>query len=240
MVNAPTIEKVPSTRTPPPQSDSSTLFPTDTFTLYRVNIIGTTMSEQKTIGLAAFQAEGLTEVDPYLLAEGFALIGQEKQAHFRQAFRQHWRAMFWSMSLSIALIMDGEFEEGGKADEGGYDGAVSNAYFGLPSFKDYFGHDVVIKGVTQKYINPNWQTGLQNCSLPGGFLGLYLCGWAQERYGSRKTYLCGMALAFCCVPLFAFAQNLPMLLVAEAVSAIAWGMFSETSTLRLDNAYLLD
>ncbi|ORX36725.1 trehalose transport-related protein [Kockovaella imperatae] len=174
-------------------------------------------TEQKTVGLAAFQAEGLTEVDPYLLAEGFQLIGAEKQAHFRQAFRQHWRAVLWSMGLSVALIMDG------------YDGAVSNAYFGLPSFLDYFGHDALVKGKIVKKIDVNWQTGLQLCGLPGGFLGLYICGWAQERYGSRKTYMGGMAFAFCCVPLFAFAQNLPMLLVAEAVSAIAWGIFNTLS-----------
>lgn len=66
------------------------------------------MSTQKTIGLSAHQAEGLTNVDPFLLAEGFSLIAAEKQAQFRPAFRQHWKALFWSMSLSIALIMDGE------------------------------------------------------------------------------------------------------------------------------------
>lgn len=91
-----------------------------------------------------------------------------------------------------------------------------------------------------KKIDANWQTGLQNCSLPGGFLGLFLCGWAQERFGSRKTYMAGMAFAFCCVPLFAFAHSLPMLLVAEAISAIAWGLFSGSNTADRDRADIAD
>ena len=68
---------------------------------------------------------------------------------------------------------------------------------------------------------------VQLCGLPGGFLGLFLCGWAQERYGSRKTYLAGMLLSICCTFLYVFAQSLGMLLGAQAIAACSWGIFSE-------------
>ena len=65
-----------------------------------------TMSE-KHIGLATFQIEAVSHVDPFLLAQGFQLIATEKTQSFRASFRDHWRAMFWSMILSVALIMGG-------------------------------------------------------------------------------------------------------------------------------------
>lgn len=76
-------------------------------------------------------------------------------------------------------------------------------------------------------IDPNWQTGIQFCGLPGSFLGLYLCGWAQERYGSRKTYIAGMFAVTIVIFLYVFMQNLPMLLVAQALAAGCWSLFSE-------------
>jgi SP family general alpha glucoside:H+ symporter-like MFS transporter len=91
------------------------------------------------------------------------------------------------------------------------------------------------------FINANFQTALQNVGLPGesclvglcttltcagGFLGLFLCGWGQERFGSRKTYMVGMLFAICCVFLYVFAVNIGMLLAAQAVSACAWGVFN--------------
>lgn len=46
--------------------------------------------------------------DMSLLAEGLEMINQERSVPFRQAFRQHWKALLWSIGLSFALVMDGE------------------------------------------------------------------------------------------------------------------------------------
>jgi SP family general alpha glucoside:H+ symporter-like MFS transporter len=68
------------------------------------------------IGLTDAQtAEVTSSVDPTLLAVGFELIREEKDSTFRQALKDHWRAMLWSMFLSVALVMDG------------YDGAIVSA-----------------------------------------------------------------------------------------------------------------
>ncbi|RSH93089.1 hypothetical protein EHS25_007442 [Saitozyma podzolica] len=169
------------------------------------------MANDNFVGLTDAQiAAAASEVDPVLLAQGIELIHAEKEVPLRKALRYHWRAMAWSMFLSLALVMDG------------YDGAVSNAFFGLPSFVNTFG--VVVNG--KKGVPANWQSALQNVGIPGGFLGLFLCGWCQERFGSRKTYLGGMCFAILCVFLFVFANSLGMLLAAEAIAACAWAIFN--------------
>ena len=54
----------------------------------------------------------ISSADPVLVEQGLELIRQEKEMSFRQAIRHHWRALLWSMTLSMALVMDG------------YDGAI--------------------------------------------------------------------------------------------------------------------
>jgi MFS transporter, SP family, general alpha glucoside:H+ symporter len=69
---------------------------------------------------------------------------------------------------------------------------------------------------------------LQNVGVPGTFIGLYLCGWLQERIGSKRTYLYGMGYVLVVIFLFVFCQNLGMLLAAEALAAGGWALFSES------------
>lgn len=65
--------------------------------------------QQKHVGLTDTQmaAASASTVDPLLLAEGLELVLAEKEMTFKQAFRYHWRAIVWSMVLSMALVMDG-------------------------------------------------------------------------------------------------------------------------------------
>jgi SP family general alpha glucoside:H+ symporter-like MFS transporter len=96
--------------------------------------------------------------------------------------------------------------------------------YGMPAFKERFGN---IMTKTGPAVDPNWQTAGQFVGLPGSFLGLWLCGWGQERYGSRKTYLAGMVAVTLVIFLYVFMQNLPMLLAAQALASGCWSLFSE-------------
>jgi hypothetical protein len=66
----------------------------------------------KEITLTHAQTSMISSADPILVEQGLELIRQEKEMSFRQAIRHHWRALLWSMTLSMALVMDG------------YDGAI--------------------------------------------------------------------------------------------------------------------
>jgi hypothetical protein len=69
-------------------------------------------SSAKEITLTHAQTSMISSADPVLVEQGLELIRQEKEMSFRQAIRHHWKALLWSMTLSIALVMDG------------YDGAI--------------------------------------------------------------------------------------------------------------------
>lgn len=62
---------------------------------------------KEAIGLTGAQIQ-LSDADPVLLAEGMQLIREEKAMSFREAMRHHWRGCLWSITLSLALVMDGK------------------------------------------------------------------------------------------------------------------------------------
>jgi len=74
-------------------------------------------STTKEITLTHAQTSVISSADPVLVEQGLELIRQEKEMSFRQAIRHHWRALLWSMTLSMALVMDG------------YDGAIVSDTF---------------------------------------------------------------------------------------------------------------
>ena len=71
--------------------------------------MASTEHTDKQVGLTNAQLDLIghqSSVDPALLAAGLELVEREKAAHFREAFRHHWRAVLWSGLLSMALVMD--------------------------------------------------------------------------------------------------------------------------------------
>lgn len=78
-----------------------------------------------------------------------------------------------------------------------------------------------------KLIPAEWQSAVNNTGLPGTLIGLLLAGFGANRYGMRPTYIFGMLLMICVIFLFVFCQNMGMLLAAEALANIPWGIFRE-------------
>lgn len=56
-------------------------------------------------------------------------------------------------------------------------------------------------------------------------IGLWINGWASERFGYRWTILTGLVWLTAFVTLFFTAQNVETLLAAEILCGIPWGMF---------------
>ena len=131
-----------------------------------------------------------------------------------------------------------------------------NNFFAHPAYKQRFG---VTNAAGDKIIPSNWQAGINNGSSCGQILGLLLNGWAQPRFGYRKTYMAahvamastsesgsnGVMLSVTVFVLF-FAQSLPMLLVGnmwvihtaplhhadrgDSLCGIPWGIFQVITT----------
>jgi SP family general alpha glucoside:H+ symporter-like MFS transporter len=98
----------------------------------------------------------------------------------------------------------------------------------LDAYINHFGYTAADGS---KYISADWQAGINNASKGGQIFGLLINGWAQSKYGSRKTYMVGMvvmtltsksdfngeatSVRLIIVFILVFAVNLPMLLVGN-------------------------
>jgi hypothetical protein len=66
-------------------------------------------NEQKIITLtdAQLARTNASDLDPALVAEGQAMMEDEKQRSTFDTLKTHWRAALYSLALSSALIMEG-------------------------------------------------------------------------------------------------------------------------------------
>jgi MFS transporter, SP family, general alpha glucoside:H+ symporter len=98
-----------------------------------------------------------------------------------------------------------------------------NAFFGQSQFKERFGtYDA---GTDSKLITAAWQSGLANSALVGELAGLVIVSYAQDRFGSRLTYMFFMAWLMACIFIAVFAPSLSVLAFGEAMCGISWGVF---------------
>ncbi|KAF8189519.1 trehalose transport-related protein [Mycena galopus ATCC 62051] len=141
----------------------------------------------------------------------------EHKQTIREAWAIHKKAVFWSVVLSAALVMEG------------YDVVVIAAFYEQPAFLRRFGS--VNPATGARLIPAPWQSGLGNGSSVGGIIGLMINGWASERFGPRNTYIfsmCGMIIS-----IFGpvFSQTLVQLTTSEILCGMFWGgtSFSRSS-----------
>lgn len=96
----------------------------------------------------------------------------EHQMTFSEAIRLYPKAIAFSITLSLALVMEG------------YDTALLGSFYAYPVFNERFG--VKLPDGTYQ-LTASWQSGLQNGANVGEILGLMIAGLLADRYGYRKT-----------------------------------------------------
>ncbi|KZT59946.1 sugar transporter [Calocera cornea HHB12733] len=156
-------------------------------------------------------------VNAQVIHDGAMADEAEHKTTLLQAFKTHKKAIFWSMALSAALIMEG------------YDVVVIGSFYGQPNFLRRFG--VLAPGTENGYVIPAaWQSGLSNGSSAGGILGLFVNGWAAERFGAKKVMLASLVALTGFIFIMVFANSLTMLVVGEVLCGIPWGVFQTLTT----------
>ncbi|KAJ7091711.1 maltose permease [Mycena crocata] len=140
----------------------------------------------------------------------------EHNMSIREAFGIHKKAIFWSMMLSAALIMEG------------YDVVVIASFYGQPAFLKRFGVENPATGLN--VIPAPWQSGLGNGSSAGGIIGLIINGWASEKFGPRRTYIIAMIGMIISIFGPVFSQSLEALVASEVVCGLFWGVFQTLTT----------
>ena len=140
---------------------------------------------------------------------------QEKSMGIIESIRRYPKAVFFSMCLSLCVIMEG------------YDTALLGSFYGLPQFRQKFG----VKLANGDYqLTSAWQSGLQNGTQVGQMAGLLFAGMLADKYGYKKTILGALFMTIGFIFLFFFAKNIGMLFAAEFLCGLPWGAFQTLTT----------
>ncbi|OCF30521.1 hypothetical protein I316_07849 [Kwoniella heveanensis BCC8398] len=174
-----------------------------------------TATEQTPQKVQGKHNETLFYADPQLVMAAEQAAKDEKALGLSSTVRLYWKAAMWSVALSVALIMEG------------YDVGIINSFWGHRAFLERFG-SVAPNGT--RYIPANWQAALNNAASIGQIIGLTINGFAQPRFGSKKTYLVAMVAMALAIFLPVFSTSLPMLFGGEILCGIPWGVFQTLAT----------
>lgn len=104
-----------------------------------------------------------------------------------------------------------------------YDLCLLGNLLAMPAFRQHFGHFVDEEHGYQ--LDPAWQTGVQQASTVGAFVGILICGQIVEPLGYRRTTLIGLVGMMAAIFLTFFAETLPVLMVGEFLCGVPWGFF---------------
>ncbi|KAJ7624653.1 trehalose transport-related protein [Roridomyces roridus] len=176
------------------------------------------IEEQSTGVIHAHNERLAHDIDNYaeVLKDAAQADAAEHNMSLRDAFRIHKKAVFWSIMLSAALVMEG------------YDVVVIGSFYEQPAFLKRFG--VVNPASGNKLIPAPWQSGLSNASAAGGIIGLLINGWASEYFGPRRTYIFSMFGLIAAIFGPVFSQSLTALVASEVVCGLFWGVFQTLTT----------
>lgn len=176
--------------------------------------------------------DGLSRAIPNLRRlsiEARAATRAEHRMGFFSGCRLYPKAILWSAMLSLTIIMEG------------YDLTLINSFFAFPTFRRAYGGLHTPAGPNTSgsatgnnqptyQISPAWQSGLTNAAVTGEILGLMLNGYLTDRFGYHKTMVFTLIWMSLFVFLAFFAVNIEMLLAAQVLCGLPWGIFQTLST----------
>ncbi|KAH6691365.1 maltose permease MAL31 [Plectosphaerella plurivora] len=129
----------------------------------------------------------------------------------REAIRAYPMAIFWSLMVSMCVIMEG------------YDTILIGNFFAYPEFTRKFGQYIDDNG--QHQLTAAWQAGLGNASIVGCFFGGLANGWLVSRFGQKRVVIAALFVLSGFIFITFFAQNIVMLIVGQILSGLPWGVF---------------
>ncbi|KAL9109388.1 MAG: hypothetical protein Q9227_005895 [Pyrenula ochraceoflavens] len=127
-----------------------------------------------------------------------------------QGIKLYPKAVAWSILISTCICMEG------------YDVCLLSNFYAFPPFQRKYGEQLP-DGSYQ--VTAPWQSGLSNGANVGEIIGLFINGWASERFGYRYTVMTCLVLITAFTAIFFTAQNVVALQVAEILCGIPWGVF---------------
>lgn len=138
----------------------------------------------------------------------------EHQLSVWQAIKGNSWAVFWSVMVSMCVIMEG------------YDTILLGNFFAYPQFAKKFGQYDPSQNSYQ--LPASWQAGLSNAAGVGAFFGAIMNGALVDRFGQKPVLLASLISLSGFLFIVFFANNKPTLLVGEILCGFPWGVFATT------------
>jgi SP family general alpha glucoside:H+ symporter-like MFS transporter len=145
-----------------------------------------------------------------VIANARSATTKEHDMSLLQGIKLYPKAVGWSILISTCIAMEG------------YDISLLSNFYAFPQFRRKYGEQ--LKDGTYQVTAP-WQAGLSNGANVGEIIGLFINGWASERFGYRYTVITCLTLIIAFTAIFFTAQNVETLQVAEILCGIPWGVF---------------
>ncbi|KAI0181669.1 sugar transporter [Hypoxylon sp. FL1284] len=129
-----------------------------------------------------------------------------------QGLRENRKAVFWSILLSMTIIMEG------------YDTILIGNFFAYPEFQRKFGQ---YYGETIGWqVDGKWQTALNMGSTAGAIVGGLINGYTATKFGYRWVMITSLGFLNALIFLVFFAPNAQVLLVGQILCGLSWGVFA--------------
>lgn len=173
-----------------------------------------TLSRTDTAVLTEQLATALPELRPLDLPAREATRAEQKLT-FLRGCRLYPKAIAWSVILSSTIIMEG------------FDTLLIFNFFAFPAFQQRYGTPTPDSGYQ---ISSTWQFALSTAAEAGEIVGLLANGYFADRIGYRWTIVSALTFLLLSILLAFFAVNIRMLLAAQIICGIPWGVFQTLST----------
>ncbi|KAG8673751.1 hypothetical protein FPOAC2_07222 [Fusarium poae] len=145
-------------------------------------------------------------------------IDAENQEHAMtvlQAVRAYPAASLWAFNMSCTIIMEA------------YCVFLMGNFIALPAFADRYG--IYSESKDKMVIETSWQSALQVGGPIGAIIGVTLAGPITSKIGYRWATIFGLMLLNAFIFIFYFADSLAVMLVAQLLEGIPWGIFIANS-----------
>lgn len=148
--------------------------------------------------------------DMALLEKAKKATEEEHKMTLWQGVKLYPKAVAWSLIISTCIAMEG------------YDVCLLSTFYSFDQFNRKYGKQLP-DGTWQ--VPASWQSGLSNGVNVGEIIGLLLNGFLSERIGYRYTIILCLVSLTGFIAIFFTAPNVEVLLVAEILAGIPWGVF---------------
>ncbi|KAJ5974173.1 hypothetical protein N7481_011383 [Penicillium waksmanii] len=145
-----------------------------------------------------------------IIQKARAATEKERKMGIWKGIKIYPKAVAWSILISTCIAMEG------------YDISLVNNFYAFPQFNRKYGE---LQGDGSYQVPARWQSGLSNGAYVGEIIGLFINGYASERFGYRYTLMACLVLVTAWTAIFFTAQNVQSLLAAEILCGIPWGVF---------------